>query len=173
MSERNKPSFKVIANVKRAFEPKVIRDDALWGATAVIPYFFVPTLVGANGWLGFALAVAGTYGLGAMFNVDAWRSGAVTLGLTHLCYTVFAGGIEKVMPHPIWRLEGGGLNGLADSPTMPLQPGAAVTTTPDGYQIQTYRQIPESTGNEAGMSDYYRGDNTAQPAHAAAYEDRM
>lgn len=172
MSDSNKPSFRIYANVKRAITPKVIRDDALWGATAVVPYFFLPTLVGANGWLGFAMAVGLTYGLGAMFNVNAWRSGAITLGLTHLCYTVFAGGIEKVMPHPIWRLEGGGINGLSDSPSMPLQPGASVTTTPDGYQIQTYRQLPEATVVQDGMADYYRGD-TAQPAHNAAYEDRM
>lgn len=170
------PSFKVVANFKKNTRKEVLMND--FGAvTAAVPYVILPTVVGLNGWGAFALAVGGTWLLGAIFDIPQWRQGAAAIGSAHLCYTVFAGAIEKVMPHPLWRLEGGlnGLWGLSDNtPSMPLQAGSTVTTTPDGYQVQSYKQLTEATTiPDNGMADYYQGNQSAAPVARASYEDRM
>ncbi len=170
------PSFKVVANWRKNTRKEVLMND--FGAvTAAVPYVIIPTVCGLNGWAAFAVAVGSTWLLGTLFDIPQWRQGAAAIGGAHLCYTVFAGAIENIMPHPLWRLEGGlsGLWGLSDNntPSMPLQAGATVSTGPDGYQVQSYKQLTEATTIPEGMADYYQGNQATTSVARASYEDRM
>jgi hypothetical protein len=179
-------SLTVKANFLKSIQPKQLMEDVLWGAGAAIPYSLVPSLLAKatdskfDGWKGFFTAVISTWGVGAMFDIPQFRSGAWTLGMQHLIYAYDLLGKANI---EIWRFDDGTLGngrsasapgsglpsgtrprqGVNDNAAM-MQPGAALMTFPDGSQIVGYPdsdptalQEPVETyaGNGNGMSDFY------------------
>lgn len=192
------PSLAVMNNFKKSVELPQLASDIAWGASAALPYSFVPSILAKvtnskfDGWKGWFTAVFSTWALGAAFDIPQWRSGAWTLGTQHLIYAYDVLGKVNL---PMWRFDDGSIGGArvredAGKPnTLPtsrrefsalpqgadnrgygvgddsIQPGAILSTMPDGSQLVVYpdsdpegMQEPMQTN---GMNDYFE---TGQPA---------
>jgi hypothetical protein len=182
------PSLAVMTNFKKSVQMEQLASDAGYGALAAVPYAAIPSLVAKvldtrmDGWKGWITAVLSTWSIGAIFDIQQFRSGAWTLGSMHLMYAYDVMGKVGL---EMWRFDDGTIGASRNSATgLPtggsaypfqqeglrddgLQPGAQLVSMPDGSQYIAYPetepmalQEPREEYAQPGMNDYFR---TGQP----------